>query len=77
MTTEPYDSVPTIGYGTLIQARVCRPKRESKGEACAKEISDVSNFDFFFFWYQLIDWFLNCRVFHFLNMNCIDNCLPN
>lgn len=42
MTIEPYDSVPTIGYGTLIQARVCRPKRESKGEACAKEISDVS-----------------------------------
>ncbi|KAI7688250.1 C2 domain-containing protein 5 [Sarcoptes scabiei] len=40
MTTEPCEFTPTIGYGTLIQARVCRSKKESKGEACAKEISD-------------------------------------
>lgn len=42
MTIEPCENTPIIGYGTLIQARVCRTKRETKGESCAKEISDVS-----------------------------------
>lgn len=41
MTIEPCDHIPITGYGTLIQARVCRSKRECKGETCAKEISDV------------------------------------
>lgn len=41
MTIEPCDTIPVTGYGTIIQARVCRSKRECKGEACAKEISDV------------------------------------
>lgn len=40
MTIEPCDHIPITGYGTLIQARVCRSKRECKGETCAKEISD-------------------------------------
>lgn len=42
MTIEPCENTPIRGYGTLIQARVCRSKRESKSEACAKEISDVN-----------------------------------
>lgn len=41
MTIEPCENIPTLGFGTIIQARVCRSKRECKGEACAKEISDV------------------------------------
>ena len=41
MTIEPCESIPILGYGTIIQARVCRTKRECKGETCAKEISDV------------------------------------
>lgn len=41
MTIEPCESLPITGFGTLIQARVCRTKREAKGEICAKEISDV------------------------------------
>lgn len=40
MTIEPCEDIPTAGFGTIIQSRVCRTKRESKGEACAKEISD-------------------------------------
>ncbi|XP_054160558.1 C2 domain-containing protein 5-like [Oppia nitens] len=40
MTIEPPEGIPTIGHGTLIQARVCRSKKDSKGEQCAKEISD-------------------------------------
>lgn len=43
MTIEPPPSIPITGHGTLIQARVCRTKRETKGEQCAKEISDVSS----------------------------------
>lgn len=41
MTIEPPKFIPLTGHGTLIQARVCRPKKESKGEQCAKELSDV------------------------------------
>ena len=41
MTIEPPKFIPLAGHGTLIQARVCRPKKESKGEQCAKELSDV------------------------------------
>ena len=41
MTIEPPKCIPLLGHGTLIQARVCRAKKESKGEQCAKEISDV------------------------------------
>ena len=41
MTIEPPKAIPLQGHGTLIQARVCRAKKESKGEQCAKEISDV------------------------------------
>ncbi|CAG2120549.1 unnamed protein product, partial [Medioppia subpectinata] len=40
MTIEPPKGIPILGHGTLIQARVCRSKKESKGEQCAKEISD-------------------------------------
>ena len=41
MTIEPPKAIPLVGHGTLIQARVCRSKKESKGEQCAKELSDV------------------------------------
>ncbi|XP_074605464.1 C2 domain-containing protein 5 isoform X3 [Brevipalpus obovatus] len=40
MTIEPPPNIPIVGKGCLIQARVCRNKRDSKGEQCAKEISD-------------------------------------
>lgn len=43
MTIEPPPNIPIVGKGCLIQARVCRNKRDSKGEQCAKEISDVSS----------------------------------
>lgn len=42
MTIEPPPNLQITGMGCLIQARVCRSKRDSKGEYCAKEISDVS-----------------------------------
>jgi len=41
MKIEPPSNIPIKGIGCLIQARVCRYKRDSKGEQCAKEISDV------------------------------------
>lgn len=41
MTIEPPPNLPITGTGCVIQARVCRSKRDSKGEHCAKEISDV------------------------------------
>ena len=41
MTIEPPCNIPIVGRGCLIQARVCRNKRDSKGEQCAKELSDV------------------------------------
>ncbi|KAI1280428.1 C2 domain-containing protein 5 [Halotydeus destructor] len=40
MTIEPPSNLPITGIGCLIQARVCRSKRDTKGEYCAKEISD-------------------------------------
>jgi len=40
-TIEPPADLPIIGKGCFIQARICRPKKESRGEANAKEISDV------------------------------------
>lgn len=43
MTIEPPNNIPIVGRGCLIQARVCRNKRDSKGEQCAKELSDVNN----------------------------------
>ena len=42
MTIELPKGIPILGHGTLIQARVCRSKKDSKGEQCAKEISDVN-----------------------------------
>lgn len=40
-TIEPPPDLPIVGKGCFIQARICRPKKESRGEANAKEISDV------------------------------------
>lgn len=42
MTIEPLPNIPITGIGCLIQARVCRTKKDSKGEHIAKEVSDVS-----------------------------------
>lgn len=39
-TIELPDDLPIIGHGTLIQASVCRPKRDLRSESNAKEISD-------------------------------------
>ena len=41
-TIEPPADLPIVGKGCFIQARICRPKKDSRGEANAKEISDVS-----------------------------------
>jgi hypothetical protein len=41
-TIEPHAELPSVGKGCLIQARICRQKKECKGEINAKEISDVS-----------------------------------
>jgi len=40
-TIEPPADLPIVGKGCFIQARICRPKKESRSEANAKEISDV------------------------------------
>ncbi|XP_026282094.1 C2 domain-containing protein 5 isoform X2 [Frankliniella occidentalis] len=39
-TMEPPEGIPVTGRGCLLQAYVCRPKRDAKGELNAKEISD-------------------------------------
>ena len=39
-TIELPDDLPIVGTGTLIQASVCRPKRDLRSESNAKEISD-------------------------------------
>jgi len=39
-TIEPPPELPIIGKGCFVQARICRPKRDSHGETNAKEISD-------------------------------------
>ena len=39
-TMEPPERIPVTGRGCLVQAYVCRPKRDTKGELNAKEISD-------------------------------------
>ncbi|XP_064482437.1 C2 domain-containing protein 5-like isoform X3 [Ornithodoros turicata] len=39
-TIEPPSDVPILGKGTLIQARVCRQKKDLKGEHNAREICD-------------------------------------
>ncbi|XP_023232164.1 C2 domain-containing protein 5-like [Centruroides sculpturatus] len=40
MTIEPPSNIPITGKGCFIQARVCRVKKDGKGEQNAKEISD-------------------------------------
>jgi hypothetical protein len=39
-TIELPDGLQVVGNGTLIQATVCRPKRDLRSESNAKEISD-------------------------------------
>ncbi|XP_064634229.1 C2 domain-containing protein 5-like isoform X3 [Lineus longissimus] len=39
-TIEPHLELPSVGKGCLIQARICRQKKDCKGEINAKEISD-------------------------------------
>ncbi|XP_068082905.1 C2 domain-containing protein 5 [Anabrus simplex] len=39
-TIELPEGVPTVGCGSFLQAYVCRPKRDCRGELNAKEISD-------------------------------------
>ncbi|XP_074661016.1 C2 domain-containing protein 5-like isoform X2 [Tubulanus polymorphus] len=43
-TVDPPAELPIIGKGALIQARICRQKRDEKSEANAKEISDCLPF---------------------------------
>lgn len=48
-TIELPDNLQVVGTGCLIQATVCRPKRDLRSESNAKEISDglpfLGNFD--------------------------------
>lgn len=39
-TIELPDNIPIVGRGCFVQATVCRPKRDLRGELNAKEISD-------------------------------------
>lgn len=39
-TIEIPEGLPVVGTGCLIQASVCRPKRDLRSESNAKEISD-------------------------------------
>lgn len=39
-TIELPEDLPVVGIGCLIQASVCRPKRDLRSESNAKEISD-------------------------------------
>lgn len=43
-TVEPPDNIPYSGRGCIIESYVCRPLREQRGEALAKEISDALPF---------------------------------
>ncbi|KAF2368053.1 hypothetical protein FHG87_001188 [Trinorchestia longiramus] len=43
-TIEPPPGIPITGRGCLVQARVFKPRREVKGEAFAKEVSDALPF---------------------------------
>ncbi|XP_014215544.1 uncharacterized protein LOC106644517 [Copidosoma floridanum] len=43
-TVELPDSIPMTGRGSLMQATVCRPKKDLRGELNAKEISDCLPF---------------------------------
>ena len=43
-TIEPPVELPTVGKGSFLQARICRQKREGRGEANARDISDVSHY---------------------------------
>lgn len=43
-TIEPPDNIPTAGQCCLLQAFVCRPKRDCRAELNAKEISDALPF---------------------------------
>lgn len=43
-TIEPPDNIPSSGRGCVIESYLCRPLREQKGEALAKEVSDALPF---------------------------------
>ena len=74
MTIEPPKAIPLQGHGTLIQARVCRAKKESKGEQCAKEISDVRVWIHLWLIFDLFLIRLNDRDYRSWNTNYTDNC---
>ena len=40
-TIEPPDEFAITGRGCLIQARICRPKKEAKGESNATIVCEV------------------------------------
>jgi hypothetical protein len=74
-TIELPDSLAVVGTGCLIQATVCRPKRDLRSESNAKEISDglpfLGNFHFII---QLITSLINIssiKSFSFLFSDCI------
>lgn len=67
MTIEPPNNLNIVSPGCLVQARVCRAKRDSHGEANAKEIGDALPF---------LEYELHRQLFgklKFKGMNCLFN----
>lgn len=80
MNIEPPTQIPILGIGCLIQARVFRHKRDTRGEQCAKEISDVSKLAFksFKLWSILMFHKLPThRVYPFWNTKFTSSCLAS
>lgn len=67
LTIEPPQNLNIVSTGSLVQARVCRAKRDSHGEASAKEIGDALPF---------LEYELHRQLFtklKFKGMNCLYN----
>lgn len=67
LTIEPPQKLNIVSGATLVQARVCRAKRDSHGEASAKEIGDALPF---------LEYELHRQLFtklKFKGMNCLFN----
>lgn len=65
LTIEPPSNLNTASIGTLVQARVCRNKRDSHGEVSAKEVDDALPFLEYELHRQLLS------KLKFMGMNCL------
>lgn len=67
LTIEPPENLNIVSGGTLVQARVCRAKRDWRGESSAKEIGDALPF---------LEYELHRQLFtklKFKGLNCLFN----